>query len=119
MCRIMPEFIKIPALIIGRKGQWELVHELEYESDLLIKPITVPQGFETDLASIPRVFTPLIPKNGRHRAPAIVHDWLCRNKVTSKKITDQIFLEAMKVSGVPKLRRYAMYWAVRVASPWR
>jgi hypothetical protein len=115
----MAEFIKIPALNIGRKGQWELVLELEYQSDHLVKPIIVPAGFETDLASIPRLFTPLVPKNGKHRAPAIVHDWLCRNKITSKKMTDKIFLEAMKVAKVSKWRRYAMFAAVRVASPWR
>ena len=115
----MAEFIKIPALRIGRKGQWELVLPLEYQSDILIKPIIVPQGFETDLASIPRLFTPLIPKNGKHRAPAIVHDWLCRNPITSKKTTDKIFLEAMKVSKVGLWRRRAMYAAVRAASVWR
>ena len=115
----MAEFIKIPALDIGRKGQWVLTFPLEYQSDLLVKHIYVPTGFETDLARIPRVFTPLIPKNGKHRAPAIVHDWLCRNKITSKKVTDKVFLEAMKVSNVSKWRRYAMYYAVRAASVWR
>lgn len=115
----MAEFIKIPALKIGRKGQWELTSDLEYESELLPDSVVVPTGFETDLASIPRIFTPLVPIDGLHRAPAIVHDWLCRNPITSKKITDKVFLEAMKVCKVRRWRRWAMYCAVRAASPWR
>ena len=117
----MAEFIKIPALDIGRKGQWVLILPLEYQSDMLVKHVIVPQGFETDLASIPRLpfVSALFPKNGRHRAAAIVHDWLCRNPITSKKVTDKVFLEAMKVSNVSRWRRYAMYSAVRVASVWR
>ena len=37
--------------------------------------VRVPKGFTTDLASIPRAFTWLIPKLGRHLVPAVVHDY--------------------------------------------
>lgn len=38
--------------------------------------ITVPKGFTTNFASIPRVFWRLLPPRGRYNRAAIVHDWL-------------------------------------------
>ena len=108
----MAEFKKIPALLIGDKYKWELYNELVYQSDLWPEPIIVPAGFETDLASILRVFLPLIPRNGHHRAGAIVHDYLVRQDDFNRHLADKIFLEAMKVLGVKRLRRRLMYWAV-------
>jgi hypothetical protein len=118
----MALFIQIPPLKIDIIPEgWILVDDCIYQSDLLGddgKPcrVTVPEGFPTDLASIPRIFRLLIAvKNGKHRAPAIVHDWLCRLGLEFSRVTaDKIFLEAMAVMGVPKWRRYAMYWAVRI-----
>ena len=115
----MARFINIPALEIGRKGKWVLSGALIYQSDLLKKEIVVPIGFETDLASIPRIFTPLIPKNGKHRAPAIVHDWLWRETFVLPSLADKIFLEAMKVANVSAWRRYTMYHAVRATVLWK
>lgn len=112
----MAQFIQIPALIIGRSGQWLLASELIYDSTLLESKVIVPRGFETDLASIPRIFTPLIPKNGYHRAPAIVHDFLCRQEICYRPTADKVFLEAMEVSNVAVWRRYTMYFAVRSLS---
>lgn len=110
----MAEFKRIPYLSIGRDGQWNLVEPCIYQSDLWEPLITVPAGFETDLASIPSIFTPLIPKNGMHRAAAIVHDYLCRDKSFSRPLADRIFLEAMKLLGVPTWQRWSMFAAVRL-----
>jgi hypothetical protein len=38
---------------------------------------TVPVGFRTDFASVPRVAVWLIPRFGRYTPAAILHDWLC------------------------------------------
>jgi hypothetical protein len=108
------EFVTIPALHIGRNGQWNLDSELVYESAILNQEVRVPKGYETDLSSIPRIFTPLIPKNGRHRPAAIVHDYLCREKVVDRVLADKVFLEAMRLLDVPRWRRGAMYAAVRI-----
>jgi len=75
----------------------------------------VKKGFETDLASIPQVFQKIIPKMGRHRQPAIAHDYCyCGNTDLSKKDADLLFLDGMKSLGVGWFRRRIMYWAVRV-----
>ena len=113
----MARFVQIPPLDIGRSGQWILTAELIYESDLM-GIVRVPREFETDLASIPRVFQPLIQQDGNHRPAAIVHDYLCRSKIVRRKTADRVFLEAMQVAGERKWRRGAMYSAVRLYSLW-
>ena len=112
----MAKFINIPPLDIGAKPEeWILTEPCIYESDIWQPRITVPSGTVTDLASIPRVFRVLMPKNGRHRAAAIIHDYLCGLKLDFSRVkADKIFLEAMKLQGVPKARRWLMYSAVRL-----
>lgn len=116
-------FINIPALRIAPEPeQWILDGKLSYQSAQLGddgKPVLVEieKGFQTDLASIPRI--PLLRflfiKNGRHRLAAIPHDFLCRMGLDFSRVTaDKIFLEAMKICKVPRLRRRLMYWAVRI-----
>lgn len=75
---------------------------------------TIKKGFETDLASIPRVAQGLVPKVGKHVQPAIVHDWFYVHGGITKAEADQMFLDGMKYVGVPWYRRYIMYAAVRV-----
>ena len=123
----MAEFLAVPDFSIYKDGtwakpeQWWLHSECIYQSDILgidslaIK-VTVPKDSSTDLSSIPRLARLFIPKNGRHRAAAVVHDWLCREEITSRKIADKIFLEAMVITKVPKWRRQLMYAGVRIGA---
>jgi hypothetical protein len=115
----MAKFVEVPTLRIGRNHLWVLVTPLVYHSDIWPRPITVPAEFQTDLASIPRIFTPLVPVNGDHRASAILHDWLVGVDGFDRRLADKLFLEAMKVAGVKAWRRYAMYAAVSVMTTWK
>lgn len=126
----MPEFIKIPTFDIydEETGQWADADkwwtegEMIYQSDLIGedgKPVlvVVPDGYETDLASIPK-FPPMLRtlfiRNGKHRIAAVPHDYLCGlGKEFPRRLADKIFLEAMKLRGVGRLKRRLMYWAVR------
>lgn len=109
----MAKFIEIPSLDILPNGkEFKLEERLVYKSDLYPAPIIVPAGFVTDLASIPRIFQALIPKVDKHMLAAIVHDYLCRLEKFDRKLADSIFLEAMKLLGVNRIRRRLMYWAV-------
>ncbi len=74
----------------------------------------VPAGFITDLASVPRIFRVLLPPDGRYAKAAIIHDYLYDNALRTKKEADRVFLEGMKVLGVPKWKRLVMYCAVRL-----
>ena len=130
----MGEFREIPSLNIWKDGEWAkceqfwLEERLVYYSEKYDETIIVPEGFETDLASIPRPARLLIPKNDSHRAPAIVHDWLCRTARShdDRKKADHIFLEAMKdvdhamkpnpfMCTVYSIRRRTMFTFVRLA----
>ena len=108
----MAKFVEIPGVDFHGATEWKLRERLVYESDRWVAPIIVPAGFVTDLASIPRIFQGLIPKIGKHRLPAIVHDYLVRRQSFERRLADRIFLEAMKLQGVNVVRRRLMYWAV-------
>lgn len=85
-----------------------------YLSDDNSDVISVPAGFVTDLASVPRVFWTLLPPDGKYAKAAIIHDYLYDNALRTKKEADKIFLDGMTVLGVPKWKRTIMYWAVRL-----
>lgn len=95
--------------------RWRLVEPFEFwlteTPDDVIK---VPVGYVTDLASVPRIFWALFPPHGRYAKAAIVHDYLYDNALRTKKEADQIFLDGMRVLGVPWCRRWVMYFAVRL-----
>ena len=76
--------------------------------------IEVPEGFETDFASVPRLFWRIVPPWGRYSPAAVVHDYLYSTSKVSRKEADGIFLELMGRLGVPLWKRLAMYWAVRL-----
>ncbi len=75
----------------------------------------VPAGFDTDLASIPRIFQPFISKLEGVEA-AVLHDWFYRFKVVPRAQADRIFLEAME-GAVPWWKRRVMWLGVR-AGGW-
>lgn len=78
--------------------------------------ITVPVGFETDFASVPRVIDDLFgwDPRGKYALPAVVHDYLYSGQTEySRRRADEIFLEAMSVKRVNLAQRYAIFWSVR------
>lgn len=78
---------------------------------------TVPVGFRTDFASVPRVVVWLIPRFGRYTAAAILHDWSCSVGIATGQVTareaDGLFRRVMRESGVPVVRRWLMWAGVR------
>lgn len=89
--------------------------------------ITVNQGFETDLATIPRPIWVLLPPFGIYTDACVVHDWLCSRKGVvgfngdepvriTRRECDDILLEAMQDCGVPRWQRCLVYRSVRLFS---
>lgn len=76
--------------------------------------IDVPDGTLTDFASVPRILWPIVAPDGEHTQAAVLHDYLYKSHIKSRKEADEIFLEAMEVLKVPKWKREAMFWAVRL-----
>lgn len=100
---------------------WVVEIPFSYESDLP-KPeshyetisVDVPDGTLTDFASVPSLFQWIIPKDGAWTQAAVLHDFLYKSHIFTRKLSDEIFLEAMRVLKVPKWKREAMFWAVRI-----
>ena len=78
--------------------------------------ITIPRGFVTDGASIPRLVWTFVggPFSGKYVKPAVAHDYLYAVHLYSRYKADLIFLEAMKSCGVSLIKRELMFLAVRV-----
>lgn len=99
----------------GRR--WRVRESFSYYTDVADAPewlIVVPVGFDTDFASIPRVFWALLPPTGRYGKAAVVHDYLYRCTAWPRAVCDRVFREAMEVLGVSWLTRHALYRAVRL-----
>ncbi|AEH08021.1 MULTISPECIES: DUF1353 domain-containing protein [Protofrankia] len=96
--------------------RWRLLEPVSYEGKEQV--FTVPTGFTTDFASVPRFLTWLVPTYGRYTKAAILHDWLW--KLTDAgdfdhADADGIFRWAMRELDVAFLRRWLMWAAVRLA----
>lgn len=84
-------------------------HVGEYPSEEII---TVPAGFITDFASVPKIFHGIIKPTGKHGKAAVIHDYCYATAIYGKVKSDLIFLEAMKVLNVSVWKRNIMYTAV-------
>lgn len=109
-------------------------------------PASPDEPFETDLASVPRSLTWLLPRYGKYTKAAVLHDYLCQNFRTTKAVAssppaspasatipeelelkdrsdaDEVFRQAMRELGVPWARRWVMWsavnWATIATSLW-
>lgn len=112
------------------RQKWRLNSDLVFYSAKFSLLITVPKGFVTDFASVPRVpivFT--LTGDTAHRA-ATIHDFLysvkgkiggSRKIILSRKECDAIFYEAMRTFSAdnmgddePEWRRIIMWLSVRI-----
>jgi hypothetical protein len=76
--------------------------------------VTVPAGFITDLASVPRVLQWYAPSSHPdYRVAAIVHDYLYKFQVVPRFLADAIFRTLINKRRPG--RRWAMWAAVRMA----
>jgi len=95
--------------------RFRLVDDLNYQSDLLPEIITVPAGFETDFASIPKaLWWYIAPTSPQIRDGAIVHDFLYAMRLVPRLCADAILREAMKALGASITERNVVYYAVRL-----
>lgn len=121
--------------IIKPFGDWDyyyLADELKWQREKALplrdakvseEIVTVPKGFVTDLASVPRILWSVLPKTGRYAYAAIVHDYLYWVQPTGvvRRDADEILETAMKRSGVSGEKVWAIEKAVRTLgeSAWK
>jgi hypothetical protein len=78
------------------------------------KIIRVPVGFNTNFASVPRIFWSILSPIDEYAKAAVIHDYLYSTGIVSKTEADNIFREAMEVLNTPKWKIVCVYWAVRL-----
>lgn len=107
--------VKISTLIVtpdsDNEERWKLHSPYNYQGRK--HTVTVPQGFSTDFASVPRLLWMLLPPYGRYTVAAVVHDWLYYAQSMKRKEADRIFLSIMIEDRVRVIRAVLMYLAVR------
>ena len=101
-------------------ASWTMVEPLIWRIGASGVAVVVPKGFVHDKASIPRVLHPFLPKNGRYSRAAVIHDFLYWTQRCSRLEADNLFMIAMKESGVSTFDAWTIYRAVRWAggSAW-
>jgi hypothetical protein len=112
----MAKFLtELDARLLDDDEVWVLDAPLVYQSDLVGR-VEVPKGFQTDLASVPRVPIVFWFYGGRAHREGVVHDYLYRidsNPGVDKSIADKVFFEAMECRGKGIFVRWPMYWGVK------
>lgn len=95
-------------------GQWVLLNPLVYESDVAQRVITVPAGFRTDLASVPRLPIVYLLTGDTSDEAAVIHDYLYSSHLVPRDVADSVLREASAITGVPAWRRQMMWAGVRL-----
>ena len=118
----------------GRR--WKVLSPFEYHLGAPegVEVISIPIGFITDFASIPRALWSLLPPTGGYGKAAVVHDWLYQVRIvadTSKTPVglrlvergeaDALLREGMEVLGVSRATRWTIFTGVRIGGggTWR
>lgn len=88
------------------------------------KKITIPKGYLTDGASVPKILWSLVPPWGSYGQAVVLHDHMCEYLEyeaedgdygdLTRKQADDIFLKAMTDLEVPKVKRVIIYLGVRL-----
>ena len=77
--------------------------------------VTVPKGFVTDFASIPRPFWSALRPDGEYAYAAVVHDYLYWTQTRSREEADDILKMAMEDFDVGTVKVGAIYIAAHLA----
>lgn len=106
------------------RGRWEVVEPLIFRSLRRNAVISVPVGFSTDLASVPRFLPITYALTGATSVKAaVVHDFLYSGHAVyidgelgmlPRAAADDIFDEIMEAEGVPGWRKNLMWAGVRI-----
>lgn len=107
-------------LTVQRTGTrtWVVQRPFIYHVGAFPSPLMVPveAGYETDLASVPRVLWWALRPDGTWAQAAVVHDKLCYEGWGTDRLRDAVFEEAMRVAGVPRWRRLVLFYGVRLGA---
>lgn len=106
--------------------EFALLRPIAYTADGYREPFVVPaqlETFRTDMASVPWMFTWLVPRSGRFLPAAVLHDALVlpgafTGPEVSRVEADRLFRVAMRGLGTGIIRAWLMWAAVSMATMW-
>jgi hypothetical protein len=96
-------------------------------TDVELFGVTIPAGYDTDGASVPRAFYNVIARFTDALPAALVHDFRydpwpdadgVKRRVMTRGEADREFLRNLRASGLSRRRSWLAYSAVRAAG-WR
>ena len=114
-----PDELKLIALPPDETGKKQ-IYKLDSNFRFLtyrLEWIEVPEFFETDFASIPKIFWNILdPEEPCILFPSLIHDFLYSkgDKAYSRKNADIVLRSAMNYCGAPKWKSFLVYYAVRI-----
>jgi len=86
---------------------------VRWDSPKGLVSFTVDAGFETDLASRPKIIRMFTRKTDKSAQASIFHDWIYSGHTTlTKKEADLAFKHGLQAAGMPAWRVACMYWGV-------
>lgn len=101
------------------KGWWRLLSS--HTVQLLEGQVTVPEGYVTNGATIPRILWTITghPLSTDFIEPALVHDYLCERAEQERSYqgrvwADATFLYLLVKNNVPAWKSILMYYTVRI-----
>lgn len=105
--------------------RFALLRRIAYASDHHAQPFVVPADlatFRTDLTSVPRVFTWLVPRTGAYLPAAVLHDGLVSGQYEGPAVdrfaADRIFRAAAVALDNRSVRAWLMWAAATTGSMW-
>lgn len=115
-----------------RTERFRMLRRLAYrdrEYGELLVPVDLG-SFDTDLTSVPALFTWLVPRTGRHLPPALLHDGLVHaageqasyvsteGHVLDRVAADRVFRTAMRDTDTGPVRSWLVWSAVTLGTIW-
>lgn len=110
----MPFLNNLAIEALKKSNFYKLTKTFSYQ-DKVYGKITVPRGFKTDFASVPKLFHGVIDDDASYiREAAVIHDYLYSSGELPRVECDKVLERAMKELGAKWYQRKLVYYAVRV-----
>lgn len=101
------------------KPRFQLLESLEIKLSNE-KVVIIPEGFRWDLSSSPRIVWAILPPDGDFELGSLIHDYLYKTKLFSRKFADREMLKWSKKTNTTnkislrKIDNYVRFFFVRI-----
>lgn len=114
----------VPPCIELMKGWRKLRLKEVYTIGIFHRQVRIPEGFVSDGASVPWIFSRLVPRMYGTAGAALIHDAVYRQKGhygLTRKQADDAFRELMVLTGNSRIRATLAWFGVRAGGgfAWR